>query len=80
MGIDKCVVEGGFLEYARDPLEAIGRVDSGEFQLAFLLKAIPTSAVMAVADAGDRMPQKSTYLYPKPRTGLVMNPLWDNGL
>jgi uncharacterized protein (DUF1015 family) len=80
MGIDKCAVEGGFLEYTRDPLEAIGRVDSGEFQLAFLLKAIPTSAVMAVADAGDRMPQKSTYLYPKPRTGLVMNPLWDDGL
>jgi uncharacterized protein (DUF1015 family) len=35
---------------------------------------------MAVADASDRMPQKSTYLYPKPPTGLVMNPLWGDGL
>jgi uncharacterized protein (DUF1015 family) len=29
-----------------------------------------------VAQAGDRMPQKSTYFYPKLITGLVINPLW----
>jgi uncharacterized protein (DUF1015 family) len=28
-----------------------------------------------VADAGERMPQKSTFFYPKPATGLVMYPL-----
>jgi len=32
--------------------------------------------VCDVADADDKMPQKSTYFYPKLITGLVMNPLW----
>lgn len=68
------------LEYTRDAVEAVEQVDAGEFQLAFLLNQIPISSVMAVADAGDRMPQKSTYLYPKPPTGLVMNPLWGDNL
>lgn len=77
LGMDAQAADRGLLEFTRDPVEAIRRVDSGEFSLAFILKAIPTSAVIAVADAADRMPHKSTYLYPKPRTGLVMNPLWD---
>lgn len=68
------------LKYTRDPVEAVERVDAGEFQLAFLLNPISVSSVMAVADASDRMPQKSTYLYPKPPTGLVMNPLWGDSL
>lgn len=65
------------LEYTQDGYEAIYRVDSGEFQLAFWLNPVPLSSVIAIADAGDRMPQKSTYFYPKLPTGLVMNPLWD---
>ena len=32
--------------------------------------------ICEVAEADDRMPQKSTYFYPKLITGLVMNPLW----
>ena len=42
---------------------------------AFLLNATPVDQVLAVADAGGRMPQKSTYFYPKLPTGLVMNAL-----
>jgi uncharacterized protein (DUF1015 family) len=75
LGIDTPEKERGGLEYTRDGLEAIYRVDSGEYQLAFLLNPIPVSSILAVADAGDRLPQKSTYFYPKPPTGLVMYPL-----
>jgi len=32
--------------------------------------------VKSIADAGDRMPRKSTYFYPKVPAGLVINPLW----
>ncbi len=66
------------VEYTQDVLEAISKVDSGEYQLAFLLNPIPISNVLAVANAGDRLPQKSTYLYPKPPAGLVMHPLWED--
>lgn len=77
LGIEQRQREKEFLEYTQDGYEAICRVDSGEYQLAFLLNPVPLSSVLAIADAGDRMPQKSTHFYPKLPTGLVMNPVWD---
>jgi uncharacterized protein (DUF1015 family) len=78
LGIDSPQKEVERLEYTRDGLEAVSRVDSGKYQLAFLMNPIPIPSVLAVADAGDRMPPKSTYFYPKLPTGLVINPLWDD--
>ncbi|MFC1999741.1 DUF1015 domain-containing protein [Chloroflexota bacterium] len=78
MGIDTPQKEEECIKYVRDEEEAINRVDSEECQLAFLMNPVPLSSVLAVADAGDRMPPKSTYFYPKLPTGLVMNPLWDD--
>jgi len=80
IGIDTPQKEEDCLGYTRDEQEAINRVDSGECQLAFLMNPMPVSKVLAVADAGDRMPPKSTYFYPKLPTGLAMYPLWDNEL
>ncbi|MCK9896464.1 DUF1015 family protein [Frankia sp. AgB32] len=42
---------------------------------ALLLNPTPTADVTAVAEAGERMPRKSTLFTPKPRTGLVLRPL-----
>jgi uncharacterized protein (DUF1015 family) len=42
---------------------------------AFLLEATPVAEITAVARDGDVMPQKSTYFYPKPVSGFVLNPL-----
>lgn len=39
---------------------------------ALLLNPTPVEAVIAVAAAGERMPRKSTYFTPKPRTGLLL--------
>jgi len=78
LGIDSPEMEEDCLEYTRDGLEALSAVDSGEYQLAFLLNPTPISSVLAVADAGTRMPQKSTYFYPKTPAGLVINPLWED--
>jgi uncharacterized protein (DUF1015 family) len=77
MGISGPKREREFLNYTIDELEAISQVDSGNYQLAFLLNPIPIPSVLEVADAGDRMPRKSTYFYPKLPTGLVMNPVGD---
>ena len=61
------------LIYTRDPAEAQAAVASGEADCAFLLNPTRVEQVAAVAAAGDKMPQKSTYFYPKIITGAVMN-------
>ncbi|MBI2918940.1 MAG: DUF1015 domain-containing protein [Chloroflexi bacterium] len=76
VGISTTQLEEDCLEFTRDPVEAISRVASGEFQMAFFLNPMPLSSLFAVADAGARMPQKTTYFYPKTATGLVINPLF----
>jgi uncharacterized protein (DUF1015 family) len=40
------------------------------------MNVIPVCDILSVADARERIPQKSTYFYPKSPTGLVLNPLW----
>ncbi|HEX8733056.1 MAG TPA: DUF1015 domain-containing protein [Ktedonobacterales bacterium] len=69
---------GEHVTYTRDARAALDAVRSGTdgAQLAFLLNPTPPAAIRDVARAGDRMPQKSTYFYPKLITGLVVNPLW----
>jgi uncharacterized protein (DUF1015 family) len=75
-GIDAArLASGGAVAYVQDPVEAIAALESERARVAFLLNATPVDQVLAVADAGGRMPQKSTYFYPKLPTGLVMNPL-----
>jgi uncharacterized protein (DUF1015 family) len=61
--------------YTRDPAVAVERVRSGRAQAAFLLQAPKVGDVLAVAASGAVMPQKSTYFYPKPASGIVFNPI-----
>ena len=67
--------EAGRLVYTKDADEAILRVRSGEFAAAFLLNATRVDEVRAVSEAGETMPEKSTYFYPKILTGLVFHSL-----
>jgi uncharacterized protein (DUF1015 family) len=61
--------------YARDAGEALGLVRSGEYDAAFLMRPTPVAQVRDVAAAGENMPPKSTYFFPKLLTGLLFNPL-----
>lgn len=61
--------------YTRDASEAFGLVDSGERQVAFLVNHIPVKAVLDIASAGEKMPQKATYFYPKLLSGLALRKL-----
>jgi uncharacterized protein (DUF1015 family) len=70
------VAAGDNVRYTRDADAALAAVHGGEAQVALLLGPTPAKAMRDVARAGDRMPQKSTYFYPKLITGLVINPLW----
>jgi uncharacterized protein (DUF1015 family) len=65
----------GDLTFTPDPVEAELAVRSGDAAAAFLLPATTALRVRDVVRRGDRLPQKSTFFYPKPRTGLVIRPL-----
>ena len=70
------VTAGKHIHYTRDAHEALQAVKMREAQGALILNATRVSQICDVAQADDRMPQKSTYFYPKLITGLVINPVW----
>lgn len=63
------------LGYARDLAQARELLGAGEYDLAFLLRPTPVEQVQAIAAAGETMPPKSTYFFPKLLSGLLFNPL-----
>ena len=75
-GIDPSAVSMGRLAFTKSAGEALSLVDAHAdgADAAFLLEPTPVADIAAVAEAGDVMPQKSTYFYPKPLSGLVVNP------
>ena len=64
-----------YLSYSRDVGPLLDRVESAAAQAAFLLRPPAVADVVQVAQAGRVMPQKSTYFFPKPASGIVFNPL-----
>jgi uncharacterized protein (DUF1015 family) len=63
------------LAYSNDLDDAVDAVESGRADAGFFMRATPVEQVRRVAEAGESMPPKSTYFYPKVPTGLVFNPL-----
>jgi uncharacterized protein (DUF1015 family) len=63
------------LGYSKDFADARDAVESGRADAAFFMRATPVEQVREVAEAGESMPPKSTFFYPKIPTGLVFNPL-----
>ncbi len=62
--------------YGEDAERAVAEVRQGRAKYAVLLNPISPQRVMAIADGGERMPQKSTFFYPKIPTGLLFHPLF----
>ncbi|MHC4686018.1 MAG: DUF1015 domain-containing protein, partial [Planctomycetota bacterium] len=80
LGIDEeRIAKGGNLEYVKDTHNAIdnsiSQVDGGQKQVAFFMNPVKMQQLKTVTDAGERMPQKSTYFYPKMYTGLTIQKL-----
>ncbi len=61
------------ISYTASVDKAVAALDSGT-HAAFIMRPTPVEAVREVAAAGETMPPKSTYFYPKLLTGLVFNP------
>lgn len=78
LGIDKeNMANQKNLTYTRSRQEALEAVDMEAADCSFILNSTKVSEIRDVAAAGEKMPQKSTYFYPKLITGLVMNKFSD---
>ena len=81
LGIDAAAVAaGGHVSYTRSLTEAVAAVEGGAAQAAFLLGRPTVMEIKNVSLAGDVMPQKSTFFYPKLLSGLVLRDLKADGL
>lgn len=76
MGIGReLLARGDHITYTREEKGALRAVDRGDCQVALFLNPTLVEEVTEVAANGEKMPQKSTYFYPKVITGLVLNSL-----
>jgi uncharacterized protein (DUF1015 family) len=76
LGIDRAAQEKQTnLRYLKDLGAALAEARAPGVQAVFLMNPTKVKEVQAVADAGEVMPQKSTFFYPKLASGLVINPL-----
>jgi uncharacterized protein (DUF1015 family) len=74
LGMEPEQQEGGdTVRYFEDEETVLQTLEKEEFQAAFLLNAPKAEEVLAIAAAGEKMPQKSTYFYPKLSSGLIVN-------
>ena len=80
--IEKCLgicgelrAKAEHITYTREEEGALDLVDSGVYQLAFFVNPTLVEEVTEVAARGEKMPQKSTFFYPKPVAGVVLNQL-----
>jgi uncharacterized protein (DUF1015 family) len=76
LGIDREAQEKQtHITYVKDSADAVARVLRKEAQVGFIMNPTRVDQVLHVADAGETMPQKSTFFYPKIASGMVMNPI-----
>jgi hypothetical protein len=63
--------------YRHDGAAVAAMVAAGDVDAAILLPPVTVAQIRAAANARVRMPQKTTFFAPKPRTGLVFRSLDD---
>jgi uncharacterized protein (DUF1015 family) len=68
-------VTGVSLGYRDDAVTVAAEVEKGNAQAAVLLRPVDVETIRAAAGAGVRMPEKTTFFAPKPRTGMVIRGL-----
>ncbi len=78
LGIDQeKLAQGEHIQYVKDTPNAmddsIAQIDAAQKQVAFFMNPVKIRELKMVTDAGERMPQKSTYFYPKVYSGLTIN-------
>ena len=63
------------IKYIKQEFEAFDMVDLGKAEASFIMAYPKMKDILDISSQGYRMPQKSTYFYPKLLSGIVINPL-----
>jgi len=66
-------VENDNITFIKDVIKGIQKVDEGKISALFIINPTTLSEIHAITRLGEIMPQKSTYFYPKPLSGLVIH-------
>ena len=74
-GLLDALAPAGTLRFTPDAADAVAAVANGEAVASYLLPPTTPDRIRKVVERGERLPQKSTYFWPKPRTGVVLMPL-----
>jgi uncharacterized protein (DUF1015 family) len=64
---------GENIRYSQDEEAVLQALEKEDFQAAFILNPPKAEDILAIAGKGEKMPQKSTYFYPKLSSGLIVN-------
>ena len=75
LGIKEANNQDQQILYTREENLAINLVDSKKYQAAFFMNPPEPNQISAISESLKKMPHKSTYFYPKPLSGLVINKL-----
>jgi len=77
LGIDPAMVaRREHIEYEHDPYDLLNMMKTDrKYQLGVILNPVKVDQIMDVAEAGEKMPQKSTFFFPKLFSGIVIHPL-----
>ena len=66
-------VGGETIRYSQDEEVVLQGLEKEDFQAAFILNPPKAADIFTIASGGEKMPQKSTYFYPKLISGLIVN-------
>jgi uncharacterized protein (DUF1015 family) len=66
-------VSGATIRYSQDEEWVLQALEKEDYQAAFILNATKAEEIQSVVAANEKMPQKSTYFYPKLSSGLIVN-------
>jgi uncharacterized protein (DUF1015 family) len=66
-------ISGETIRYSQDEEGVLQALENEDYQAAFILNPTKSADILTVADGNEKMPQKSTYFYPKLVSGLVIN-------
>jgi uncharacterized protein (DUF1015 family) len=70
--LDPAVTDAAEVTFTEDAVAAEGAVRDGDAEAAYFLPPTTADRILAVVERGERLPQKSTFFWPKPRTGMVI--------
>jgi len=66
-------VSGATIRYSQDEESVLQTLEKEDYQAAFILAATKKEEIQTIVAANEKMPQKSTYFYPKLSSGLIIN-------